>query len=176
MIVVDAIRLIEPINAPTPDGISIRKATGDDVAALEQLELEHAQYYRDPPVLMAAYDPPNGQAIRDFIAGADNGYWLALDGDDLLGFMRFEATSDGAAIIVDAPDKIAITGAFIRAERRSKGTGAALLDAALKDYAARGYARCSVDFESFNPAACGFWLKYFTPVRLSVARVPELQP
>ena len=100
---------------------------------------------------MAAYDPPNGKAKWDFIARADCSYWLALDGDEMSGFMRFEPNGDGAGAILDAPDKVHCTGAFVRPANRSKGTGAALLDAALKDYAARGFARCSVDFESFNP-------------------------
>ena len=173
---VDAIRLIEPINAPTPDGITIRKAIAADVPAIARLELDHAQYYREPPILMAAYDPTSADEIAEFITGADQAYWLALDGDELIGMMRFEPSGHGAAGIVEADDQMHCTGAFVRATSRSKGTGAALLDAALKDYAARGFARCSVDFESFNPMARGFWLKYFTPVQLSVARVPELQP
>ncbi len=176
LIVVDGIRPIDPLNVPSPDGITIRKATGNDVPAIARLELDHAQYYRRPPILMAAYDPPNGKAIWDFIARADCSYWLALDGDELIGMMRFEPQGGGAAAILEAPDKVHCTGAFVRPTSRSKGTGAALLDAALRDYAARGFARCSVDFESFNPYARAFWLKYFTPVRLSVARVPELQP
>ena len=44
---------------------------------------------------------------------------------------------------------------------------------ALRDYAAQGFGRCSVDFEAFNVEAATFWLKYFDPVCLSVTRVPE---
>jgi hypothetical protein len=33
-----------------------------------------------------------------------------------------------------------------------------------------GYTRLGADFESFNPAASGFWLKYFTAYTNSVAR------
>jgi hypothetical protein len=51
-----------------------------------------------------------------------------------------------------------------------------MLDAALRDYAARDFRRCSVDFESFNPEAAAFWLRYFEPVCYSVLRVPERQP
>ena len=75
--------------------------------------------------------------------------------------MRFEPKGDGTAAILDAPDKIANTGAFVRRNGRSKGTGAALLDAALRDYAAQGFTRCSVDFESFNPDARGVLAQVF---------------
>lgn len=177
VIVVDAIRTIEPIEAPLPDGITMRKATSGDLPSLASIEQEHARHYSSPPVLMQAYDPHSADEIAAFIAeSADNAYWIALDGDDLIGFIRFEPNGDGAVAVVDAPDKIAITGAFVRPTSRGKGTAAALLDAALRDYAARGYARCSVDFESFNPHAKAFWLRYFAPVTLSVARIPEQQP
>jgi hypothetical protein len=49
----------------------------------------------------------------------------------------------------------------------------ALLDAALRDYQAHGLTFCAVNFESFNPEAAAFWMKYFEPVCLSVVRVPE---
>ncbi len=176
LIVVDAIRPIDPLDAPPPDGIIIRKATSADVPALAQIELDHAQYYREPPILMAAYDPTSVDEIAEFIGGTDQAYWLALVGDELIGMMRFEPNGDGASSLVNAPDKVHCTGAFVRPTNRSKGVGVALLDAALKDYAARGFARCSVDFESFNPYARAFWLKYFTPVQLSVARIPEREP
>jgi hypothetical protein len=50
---------------------------------------------------------------------------------------------------------------------------AALLDAALRDYASQGFTCCAVNFESFNPEAVSFWMRYFEPVCLSVLRVPE---
>jgi hypothetical protein len=52
----------------------------------------------------------------------------------------------------------------------------ALWDAALRDYADRGLTCCTVNFESFNPEAAPFWMKYFDPVGLSVMRVPESYP
>jgi hypothetical protein len=35
---------------------------------------------------------------------------------------------------------------------------------------------CAVNFESFNPEAATFWMRYFEPVGLSVMRVPENLP
>ena len=55
--VVDAIRAIQPLEFPPPPGIDIRKATADDIPAITRLEMDHAQYYPEPPILMAAYDP-----------------------------------------------------------------------------------------------------------------------
>jgi hypothetical protein len=59
---------------------------------------------------------------------------------------------------------------------RGRKAAVALLDAALRDYADRGLTCCAVNFESFNPEAASFWMKYFDPVGLSVMRVPESSP
>ena len=171
LIVVDAIRSTQPLAGLIAHDLQIREATLADRDALAALEAEHARYYQQPPILMAAYEP------HDHTIGLNEGLhtiWLALEDETPLGFMRFEAKSDGAASLVDAPDKIAITGAYLRPQHRGRGAGKALLNAALSDYAAQGYTRCSVDFESFNPDAAAFWPKYFELVRLSLFRVPEL--
>ncbi len=112
-------------------------------------------------------------AITDSSRWLFNSFWLALDGDTAIGFIGFESNSFGAANIVDAPDKIAITGTYVRPQYRGRQIAGAMLDAALRDYAATGFGRCAVDFEAFNPEAAAFWLKYFDTVCLSVTRVPE---
>jgi ribosomal protein S18 acetylase RimI-like enzyme len=173
LIVVDGIRSTEPLPGMTMTDLHIRKARTDDRDALAALEAEHAQYYRQPPILMAAYEP-HDQA--DGLSDGGHTIYLALDGETALGFMRFEAVSEGAASIVDAPDKVACTGAYVRAQTRGRGVGKALLNAALRGYAVQGFTRCSVDFESFNPEAAAFWPKYFELVRLSLFRVPERAP
>jgi GNAT superfamily N-acetyltransferase len=68
---------------------------------------------------------------------------------------------------------LSITGAYVRPAYRGRKVGAALLDAASRDYASRGFTCCAVNFESFNPEAASFWMRYFEPVCLSVLRVPE---
>ena len=87
--------------------------------------------------------------------------------------MRFDAYDFDSVAIVESEVAIAITGAYIRPAYRGQRAAAALLDAALRDYQARGLRYCAVNFESFNPAATAFWMKYFEPVCLSVVRVPE---
>jgi len=78
-----------------------------------------------------------------------------------------------AATALGPSQTIAITGAFVRAEQRGRGLAAALLRAALEDHRARGFHRCAVDFESFNPEAAAFWPRYFQPVCYSLMRIPE---
>ncbi|MCC6803633.1 MAG: GNAT family N-acetyltransferase [Anaerolineae bacterium] len=173
MILVDAIRPIDPLGIPLPTDITIRKATPADLDVLCALEIEHGQHYTEPPIQMAAYEPQEAAALAAFMDEPGNSLWLALDGDAVMGYMRFESNSHGASAIVNAPDKVANTGAFVRPAYRGRRAAPALLDAALRDYAAQGCARCSVDFESFNPEAANFWLRYFDPVTFSLMRVPE---
>jgi GNAT superfamily N-acetyltransferase len=75
---------------------------------------------------------------------------------------------------VQSEKTIAITGAYTRPEYRGQRAAVSILDAAIQDYAAKGFERCSVDFESFNPEAAHFWMKYFQPVCLSLMRHPEI--
>jgi ribosomal protein S18 acetylase RimI-like enzyme len=170
---VDAIRPITPIEAAAPIGLTIRTATLADVEGWIALEIEHSRHYRLPPISMAAHETQDADDFAAFLSQPTNRIWLALDGDTPIGFMGFEINSSGAAAIVDAPDKIAITGAYVRPQYRGRRVAGAILDAALRDYAAKGFGRCSVDFEAFNPEAAAFWLKYFEPVCLSVTRIPE---
>ncbi len=100
----------------------------------------------------------------------------ALEDGRLVGYLRLEGSSFGAADVVEAETTIAVTGEYVQPACRGRRLGAALLDAALRECAGRGYERCSVDFESFNPEAAAFWPKYFEPVCLSVLRIPEASP
>jgi ribosomal protein S18 acetylase RimI-like enzyme len=153
--------------------VSIRKGTPDDLQALSSLEIEHRRHYSKAPVFMAPVHPPDKTEIANFLQTPENSYWLADEGDGPVGFLRFERRSEGATLVVAADTTIAITGAYFRPGQRGRGLAAQVLDAALKDYAAQGFERCSVDFESFNPEAAKFWMKYFQPVCYSVVRVPE---
>jgi GNAT superfamily N-acetyltransferase len=88
--------------------------------------------------------------------------------------MRYDANEFDGVAIVESAAAVAITGAYIRPAYRGRHLAAALLDAGLREYAARGFTLCAVNFESFNPTASAFWMKYFEPVCLSVVRVPEV--
>lgn len=172
--VVDAVRSLDPLGAPSPAGLTIRKASPADADALASIEAEHWGHYAQPPVLMMSNEADDAAGFVRLLANPDNAVWIAVDGAGALAsYMRFEGRSFGAADAVNADTTAAATGAYTRPAYRGRGIAAALLDAALRDYADRGFARCSVDFESFNPEAAVFWMKYFEPVCLSVLRVPE---
>jgi ribosomal protein S18 acetylase RimI-like enzyme len=173
MLVVDAIRPMRPLDAAPPTGIQIRQADTSDLEALCALEIEHARHYTEPPVLMSAYEPKTADMLAAFLGEPHASLWLALDGSTAAGYMRFQQDGGSGVAVVDAPDQIANTGAFIRPAYRGRKVASALLDTALRHYAAQGFTRCSVDFESLNPEAVSFWLRFFEPVCFSLTRVPE---
>jgi len=171
--VIDAVRPAEPLSLSAPGELIIRKAVLDDVQRLAEIEAEHWTHYAQPPTLMVPQDPDGAAEFEVLLNNPQNGVWLALDGGRPAAYMRCEAASEGAAHIVRSDTTFAITGAYTRPAYRGQGAAPALLNAALRDYAARGYNCCAVDFESLNPEAAAFWMKYFEPVCLSVIRVPE---
>ncbi len=173
MALVDAIRPTLPLNLKPVEDLAVRKAQIQDAELIAVLDREHWRHYSEPPIFMATRPSVTPDEYREFISTPSNTYWLAeLEGEPA-GLMRFEAHSHGATDIVESETTIAITGAYIRPQYRGKGSAPALLDAALHYYSERGYERCSVDFESFNPEAANFWMKYFEPVSFSLMRHPE---
>jgi GNAT superfamily N-acetyltransferase len=175
MVIVDAIRPMSPLGVPGSGELTIHKAQIEDAETLAVLEDEHLRHYTLPPVFMARPRPPeNASAFREFLQNPINSIWLAEIHGVPAGFIRFEGRSFGATEIVQSAATIAITGAYTRPEYRGQRAAVLILDAALKDYASQGFERCSVDFESFNPEAAHFWMKYFQPVSIALMRRPEV--
>lgn len=173
MLVIDAIRLLTPLEALPAAGLTIRKAGAADAAALAALDAVHFAHYSQPPVFMAARAGLDAAGNQEFLAKPGNAVWLGCDGERLAGFLRFDANEYEGASITNGAGVVGITGAFVLPEYRGYRLAPALLAAALADYAAQGYRACAVDFESFNPEAANFWVKFFQPVCHSLLRMPE---
>ncbi|HSV86505.1 MAG TPA: GNAT family N-acetyltransferase [Levilinea sp.] len=171
--VVDAVRLATPLNIELPRDVVVRKAHPADADMLADLEAEHWQHYLAAPVFMNPTPPSTASEFVELLGRPGGSGWLAFASDHPVGYLRLEASSSGASEVVSAATTISITGAYVQPQARGRGVAAALLDAALRDDAARGYTACSVDFESFNPEAARFWMRHFKPVCYSLLRVPE---
>ena len=169
---VDAVRPTVPLGSAAPDGFSVRAATADDAPALATLDVEHKRHLEEPPVFMAPRVPDAAAAWSAFLARPGNTVWLAEDAAGPFGFLRFDREFEGTAVI-ESETGVFVSGAYVRAPKRHRGAATAILDAALRHYAAEGLAYCAVDFEAFNPEAAGFWPRHFRPVCYSLMRVPE---
>lgn len=173
LIVVDCVRSMDPIPISGRCRLTIRRATIEDLSAVVEIEAEHWRHYLQPPILMTSPSPDGINEFTEFFKNPDNSVWIALDDSRIAGYIRCEKSSLGAAAILNDPRTVAITGAYTRPQYRGLGAAPALLNEAIAEYKRRGYQRCSVDFESFNPEAAAFWVRYFTPVCYSVLRNPE---
>lgn len=171
--VVDAIRPTEPVPAVLGEGIRVRRAGVEDAEVLAALEYEHACHYLRSPVWMTAFSPNSADEFAAWLADEANGIWLACEGERAFGYLRFEGHTFGNSEIVESPQTIAITAAFVLPGSRGSGAAAGMLNAGLAHYRQRGFTRCSVDFESFNPHARAFWMRHFDPVCCSLLRHPE---
>lgn len=178
LLVVDAIRPAKTLEHSPRSQLAIRKATAEDSADLYMLDEEHCQHYTRPPVFMSPkqVQPATPSEWLEFFNRPGNAAWMAWDGDQALGFIRFDACNNGGSAILEGESSVFISGAYIRPEGRRRGTATAILNAALKDYKTRGFKRCTLDFESVNPQASAFWLRYFKPVAYSLLRILEWLP
>ena len=178
LLVVDAIRTMTPLEPPARCESTIRQATPADTADLYALDVEHCRHYTQPPVFMSPKQasPNSPQEWQNFLEQAQNAAWMALEGEKPAGFIRFDANGGGGSAILQGESTAFINGAYVRPTFRARGVASAILDAALQDYAAKGYQHCTLDFESVNPQASAFWLRYFQPAAYSLMRVPEWVP
>lgn len=171
--VVDAIRPVCPLEVSYKTDLWIRKATQADAQALTELDKEHWMHYSRSPIFMT---PRSGKSLAEnieFLSRPKNSLWIAQDRKEIIGFLRYEGYDFDSVAIVESEDGVTITGAYVRPAYRGRKVAVALLDTALQDYQVRGVKYCAVNFESFNPEASSFWVKYFEPVCFSVLRVPE---
>lgn len=95
-------------------------------------------------------------------------YFVAKQQGDLCAFLKI--TDTGETFITNGSTYCHINGAYCVPEHRSKGMYQNLMNYAITKLQAEGYTELGVDFESFNPSAYGFWLKYFTAYTHGVVR------
>ncbi len=95
-------------------------------------------------------------------------YFAAKSKGKIIAFFKVERT--GETFICEMPDYIHVNGAFCLPEYRGMGVPQHLLNLVVSTLKSEDYTYLGVDFESINPAAHGFWLKYFTPYTYGVVR------
>lgn len=95
-------------------------------------------------------------------------YFVAKHNDELCGFVKI--SDAGEAFVASGAEYRHIRGAYCLPEHRGKGVYQNLLNFVIATLKAQDYTRFGVDFESFNPTAYSFWLKYFTVYTHSMVR------
>lgn len=144
------------------------------------VELSKAEFYLVYPLYLALYwhycESPffmnrKPETEEEFIVSSiqDGGrYFAAKQNGKLCAFLKISAS--GETFVATGNTYRHIRGAYCLPEHRGKRVYQNLLNFTISMLKKEGYTRLGVDFESFNPTARGFWLKYFTAYTNSVVR------
>lgn len=164
---VDAIREMDQIAAPPCLGYEFTEFTPDEL--LQILPLDHlldAHMAVSPTFILRQSDTP-----ESFLKKTEyfhSIYFAAKRNGQLIAYIRAEL--DGENFIRDIPGYLHVKGAYCLPEHRGKGLHQKLLSMLIQKLKTERYTRLGVDFESINPTAYGFWLKYFSAYTNSVVR------
>jgi len=154
-----------------PVGIEIAPIRPDGVEGIMPLSLGLEDHLRMSPSFMHVLEHRESDYYRAFLSGKGKSIWVASYRNRPISYIKCEPSIGGNACqVVRDPGVIAITGAYTEPSFRNRGVATAILQRLLEQARREGYSGCSVDFESANPVASDFWLRYFRPVCFSMMR------
>lgn len=163
----DAVRFMESIPCKTSEGYEFEELKQEDFVLVYPLYLALYEHYRESPFFMNRTPASEKEFLVS--SGEDEGrYFVAKQNDRLCAFVKIAA--NGETFVASGSGYRHIRGAYCLPEHRGKGLYQNLLNFTIGVLKSEGYTRLGVDFESFNPTARGFWLKYFSAYTHSVVR------
>jgi GNAT superfamily N-acetyltransferase len=95
-------------------------------------------------------------------------YFVAKDGEKIIAYVKIH--DEGENFIGNVKNMKHIHGAYCFSEYRGQGIIQNILNFIIKKLRGENNQLLGVDFESFNPMASNFWLKYFIEYSQSVVR------
>ena len=155
--------------------IDCELCAGYDLAELSQAEFYLAypfhlalyQHYRESPFFMNRKPETQEEFVVSSMQETAR-YFVAKQKGKICAFIKISVP--GETFVATGDTYRHIRGAYCLPEHRGKGLYQNLLNFTISVLKREGYTGLGVDFESFNPTARGFWLKYFTAYTNSVVR------
>lgn len=177
-IVIDAARPTSELRTcleavPPLTGVSIRRAGPADAPALAGMDGRLAAHLVTAPVLMPIPDEFLGHSVAswvEWLAQAEAVAFVAEVDGSPVGFMKAQEPQLDVSFTVHGAGTLAINGAWVDPGARRRGLSTRLLAAVVDDAHARGKGMVSVDCETANTHAYGFWRRWFEPVTWSLER------
>lgn len=164
---IDAIRPMEEIKCermPKLHMYELKPEEKTDILELNNLLISHLSY---SPMFMR-YNLFNSESLKEHLDKEKSRYFAAFQEGKMVAYIKI---MDGGENFASYDSSIMnIQGACCLPECRGSGVYQNLLNYLIATLASEGYTRLGVDFESFNPTAYGFWLKYFTAYINGVVR------
>lgn len=164
---IDAIRPMVEIECLPCDKIYFEELSKNNVVKIRNMRYMLYEHLGNSPCFMNS----SKEEFEAWLAHAEertSRLFIAYDDKKTLSY--FEIKSDGENFATEVESMCNICGAFCLPEYRGKNIQQNLLNYIILKLQGEGYKILGVDFESFNPSAYGFWLKYFTPYTNSVVR------
>jgi GNAT superfamily N-acetyltransferase len=162
---VDAIRGMDAITAPLPDGYTFSELAPEQYSEVFPLENMLHRHCLESPFFMLKPMISESEFLGGI--GADR-YFAARKDGNIVAFLCVGQA--GETFIRDVIGYIHADGAFCISEHRGKGLLQNLLRLAVTTLKTEGYQYVGVDFESVNPPAYAFWLKHFSAYTYGVVR------
>ena len=163
---VDAIRKVETI--PSNSECTYFELSDTDLNDIVDMKNDLVSHLRHTPMFMALSPNHTYEGLLKEKTEKNCRFFGARLDDKTIGFIKIGSSGENFAC--DDKSMTNICGAYLLPEYRGNGIYIGMLSYLMNILEKENYIRCGVDFESFNPTAKGFWLKYFTPYTYSVTR------
>lgn len=170
-------RAITPVlDAPTPNGVEIRRGTLEDLDEVSRLLDDLLRYHARAPSYIP-YIPELQAGLRSEAAAglADpaKAYWLAYRNGRALGFQEFERLGANRATAGATSERdVHLYIAQTEPAARGTGIGSALLARGLAWAQAEGYTDCAAEWVQGNLLADFFWRRRgFQPYLIRLVRL-----
>jgi GNAT superfamily N-acetyltransferase len=151
-------------------GITFRRAEERDAEGLARLNAELAAHIGASPVLVPDTHGPDAREWREWLAEPDAVAFVAEDSSGIIGFIKAQDPQFDVSDAVHDGNGLAINGMYCAPSLRGKGIGRGLLGCAARQAQGSGKALMSVDCETTNLEAYGFWTRGFEPLSWSHER------
>ena len=168
----DAIRLLDEIDVKPNLQFEISELEPSEFHRMFALSLLLDEHLSSSPMFMRRpaepVEPDYALRFANLQISQGNRYFVAKNQGEIIAYIKI--CQDGENFVTEADDMMNICGAFCLPEYRGKSVAQQILNFIIQTLKSENYQLLGVDFESFNPTASGFWLKYFTAYTQSVVR------
>jgi len=139
----------------------------DDLNKIEPLKNKLIEHLGKSPTFLI-YDKFNLKKLIEQSKKRNSRFFIVSNKKKVLGYLEIKDTGENFTTVDEKT--VNICGAYLIPEYRGDNLFKNLISFMFKKLRKEGYIRCGVDFESFNPTAFRFWLKYFKPYTNTVTR------
>ncbi len=173
LVVIDAMRTMQSVADLPPCSYTIRMVTAVDRSAIAQMDAALGAHLRSAPTFLDIQPVAEDNLVPEFIAD-DRALFVAWDGDRAVAGIRGLLNRGDGCDLLDVDGTLGITFGYTVPDARRTHVATQVLNELLRWGREQGMTRCSVDFESANLHARGFWEHHFQPIcHSAIRRVDE---